>query len=118
MRKISLLVLLCWASLAWGEPADFQATQAVTDAGVQVKIDFNGDTVADPADSVCLTNDGPAAVVYDFDGTATFSATARAALQPGETRCFSRVGKAGKFTVIGFDTNTGLTASVRITAQP
>lgn len=109
---------VAWAQPSSAPPANYQKTQAVTDAGATVTIDYDGGGTADPADTLCITNDGPNVVAYDFDGTATYHATNRAALHPGETLCFSRVSKGQKFTVIGLDCNTGETASVRVTAMP
>lgn len=113
-----LLLGLLWGGLAWGQTfPEFQATQAVTDAGVTVLFDIDSNGTAENYEEVCLHNDGPQAVNYDFDGTATFSSTARAALLAGEALCFDRKLYTRKFTTVGLDVDTGGAASVRIRAM-
>ena len=116
---VALLMLLAWAWVGWAaDVAFFDRTVAVTDAGLTVIIDYDGNGSADNTSLLCLTNDGPGAVVHSFTASVTWHATNHAALTVGESVCFSRQSAATKFTRVSFDTDTGQTASVRIRAFP
>lgn len=107
------LFLLLWPSLVLAQAPVLEHQQTVSVTQTNTTVTFSG-----PMDDLCLINDGANPVVYDWDGTAVFSATTRAAINPGETRCFSRKDKPNKFRQVGLICNTGLTATVRITALP